>query len=292
MNVTNAVWAYAAFKFLQILVTDWQDQEAFQYGIIDAEGNVLRKAATVTDPQEKKTYTLFHRLAFNIKRILNKMPLGKTKLASLAAALYLIKKEHKIPVGELVMENTLATLGVPSHKLLAESKDAVAPTKLKYGLYELKDSTVTSTGEIMEAGYLVPVMDSNHDYVGNILGKDLYEIYLTDEEFVVAALDILELEESEGAPTTSVSGGNMAMAEKPIGKPHSRFANCDVFNVPHEAWSRCTSGKPKYVKYAPYVGDDDLGEEIRSYARAYPKANIILRNEMTGSMVYLRKNEQ
>ena len=42
----------------------------------------------------KSAYTVFHRLVFNIKRLINKIPgIGKSRIASYAAALLLIK-EH------------------------------------------------------------------------------------------------------------------------------------------------------------------------------------------------------
>ena len=43
---------------------------------------------------QKKTYTSFHKLVFNIKRLMSKVPFGRTRIASYAAALYLLKEEH------------------------------------------------------------------------------------------------------------------------------------------------------------------------------------------------------
>lgn len=84
---------YYTFRFLRLLVTKWEDTEAFKNGIIDKEGRVLKKSSQLTTDAEKSSYTMFHRLVFNIKRLLEKVPFGKTRLASYAAALYLIK-EH------------------------------------------------------------------------------------------------------------------------------------------------------------------------------------------------------
>ena len=84
---------YYTFRFLKLLVTKWEDTEAFKLGIIDKDGNILKKASQLTTSDEKSAYNTFHRLVFNIKKLLEKVPGGKTRIASYLAALYLIK-EH------------------------------------------------------------------------------------------------------------------------------------------------------------------------------------------------------
>jgi hypothetical protein len=62
-------------------------------GIIDSEGNLLRKKKERKSKEEKNAYDTFTRLVINIKRHLRHLPLMKGRLGSLAAALYLIKEE-------------------------------------------------------------------------------------------------------------------------------------------------------------------------------------------------------
>ena len=71
-NLTEgqAIDLFVAYRFLRILTTPWEDQEAFKLGIIDKDGKLLRKVNTLTKPEEKKAFTLLHRLVFNLKRIL------------------------------------------------------------------------------------------------------------------------------------------------------------------------------------------------------------------------------
>ena len=78
------------FRFLKLLVTKFEDTKAYQLGIIDIEGNKIKKPASM---DEKAAYTPFHRLVFNIKKLLAKVPGGSSKLASYAAALFLIKEK-------------------------------------------------------------------------------------------------------------------------------------------------------------------------------------------------------
>ena len=71
---------------MKLLVTPFDKQEAFKYGIIDKKGKVLRKWSTINKSQEKKSYTILHRFIFNLKRILQKAGLGG-KLGTFAVAL-------------------------------------------------------------------------------------------------------------------------------------------------------------------------------------------------------------
>jgi len=83
---------FATYRFLRILTIPWEDQEAFKLGIINGEGKRI-KEKKVTSSEEKNAYTMLHRMVFNFKRILSKIPLVKSKLGTYAAALFLLK-EH------------------------------------------------------------------------------------------------------------------------------------------------------------------------------------------------------
>jgi len=103
MNVFDA---FVAYQFIKILVTPWEETEAFKLGIIDEDGNNLKKARELKSGEEKKAYTIFHRLIFNVKRFLAKVPGGRSKLASYAAALALLKEEcEENKVDFVLMEN-------------------------------------------------------------------------------------------------------------------------------------------------------------------------------------------
>ena len=84
---------FYAFRFLKLLVTPFEKTKAFELGIIDKDGAVLKKGAERSTPEEKSAYTVFHRLVFNLKRIMAKAPGGKSVVARYGAALFLIK-EH------------------------------------------------------------------------------------------------------------------------------------------------------------------------------------------------------
>ena len=104
--MNRLVNAFVIYKFLKLLVLPFEKTEAYKLGIIDKNGNYLKKQGDLKTSQEKLASNIFTRLVWNIKKILEKIPFGKTKLASLATALYLIREEaEKIGAdGEVIQE--------------------------------------------------------------------------------------------------------------------------------------------------------------------------------------------
>ena len=97
---------YFVYQFLKKLVTPFEKTEACKLGIIDKDGKILKRRRDLETKEEKAAYTLSDTLIWNLKKILGKIPLGKSKLASYAAALWLIKEQGngKILVDEKELE--------------------------------------------------------------------------------------------------------------------------------------------------------------------------------------------
>ena len=93
--VGGALNLFFIYKFLRILTTPWENTDAFKLGIIDGNGKILRKKSKLKTIEEKESYTMMHRLVWKLKRLMEKVPFGKSRLASYAAALWLIKEEKK-----------------------------------------------------------------------------------------------------------------------------------------------------------------------------------------------------
>lgn len=86
----------AALKLLRILSIPWKKQKAYKCGIIDEKGNRIKD--NKVPARCKKDYTLLHRVAFNLKRLLNKVPgIGKKTITSYIAALALLKEDIDDP---------------------------------------------------------------------------------------------------------------------------------------------------------------------------------------------------
>ena len=95
----RAIDLFVTYRFLKLLVTPWDKQEAYKLGIIDANGKALKKSKDLTTEAEREAFTLLHRLVFNCKRIMGKIPLVRTKLGTYATALFLLK-EQKYEINE------------------------------------------------------------------------------------------------------------------------------------------------------------------------------------------------
>lgn len=69
-----------------------------------------------------------------------------------------------------------------------------------------------------------------------------------------------------------------------------KFGGCEAFVVDSEYFHKCRMGKRKYTRYENYVGNDEIGEEIRQYGRHPKTCNeaIIVMDEKTGCMMYLK----
>lgn len=189
MSFTQAADLVYAFRFLKLLTTKWEDTKAFELGLIDKNGKKLKKATT---SEEKKAVTLFMRLVFNIKRLISKVPGGKTSIASYAAALYLIK-EHT-GMSEYKMAEVLKKSGYePDDTELTEGwiiKDSV----LLPGRYQLTEDILSpTTGEtIGRKGTSVSVSE-NCSPIDTIFNAHIYEVkhVNTQQMLYVSAGDLV-----------------------------------------------------------------------------------------------------
>lgn len=84
-----------AFKIMTMLVKPFIETDAYKLGIIDAHGKTLRKANTLTTSAEKNAYNYLTRLIFNMKKIINKLPGGESRLKTMVAALWLVKEQYE-----------------------------------------------------------------------------------------------------------------------------------------------------------------------------------------------------
>jgi len=85
-----------AIRFLRLLTMPVEKTSAFKRGLIDKQFKKLRKPET---QEEKNAYTIFHRLVYNIRRIMVKAPGGR--IINYASALFLIKEKFNLSEEEM-----------------------------------------------------------------------------------------------------------------------------------------------------------------------------------------------
>lgn len=84
---------FVTYQFLKRLVTPFEKWKAFELGIIDKEGNVLKKKRDFTTQDEKDAWGYFDTLTANMKKLLAKVPGGSSRFASIGAAMLMLR-EH------------------------------------------------------------------------------------------------------------------------------------------------------------------------------------------------------
>ena len=80
------------YRILKKLVTSFKDTDAYKLGIIDLHGKNLIPTNKLKTSQERDAYTYLDRLVFNLKKIINKLPGGESRIKSLTTAVFLIKE--------------------------------------------------------------------------------------------------------------------------------------------------------------------------------------------------------
>tara|TARA_B110000503_G_C7087029_1_gene387766 strand:+ start:736 stop:1329 length:594 start_codon:yes stop_codon:yes gene_type:complete len=186
---------FYAFRFLKLLVTPWDKTDAFELGILDEKGKVLKKASTLDTSEEKSAYTIFHRLVFNIKRLLGLLPFGKTKLASWATAIFLIREETGMSEEAIlkVLKKMDATF---NEKELTESSTWYLNEneELMSGIYTLQNDCVShKTGEtIAFKGTKIKVNEALEP-IGYSLGSPMFQVYhlKTKQEIFINSGEII-----------------------------------------------------------------------------------------------------
>ena len=226
---------YFAYQFLTKLTTPFEKTEAYKLGIIDKNGKVLKKRSTLKSQEEKDAYTITDTMIFNLKKLLGKVPGGRSRFATFAAALFLLKED------------------------------------LTYRHYQDQ----------------------------SFLQEEFFKFMKTDEKDVQLVREQITLREKYLDELDAGSGNIASIGVGPDGEPpgitaaqkkkkREKFAGAEVFTVDPDIFMKARFGKKKYAKYENYVGNDEMGQEIRAYGRANPSKPIIIKDSLTGAMLYLK----
>ena len=158
----RAIDLFVTYRFIKLLVTPFEKQEAYKLGIIDKDGNRI-KGKKIESSSEQNSYTILHKLVYNIKKIFGKVPGLRTKLGTYAAALFLLKDTFKEHV---------------------EDPDVFEKEFMKYLKeegYEIDDSI---SEEVIGFGEILP--KGEYTLVNDILSKEEEELTAKSGDKVVA----------------------------------------------------------------------------------------------------------
>lgn len=182
------------FRFLTLLTTPFDKTKAYEVGIIDENGK-KRKDFDKNANREayKNYYTPFHRLVFNVKRLMSKAPGGGSRIASYSAALYLIKENYS--VSEKKILRGLSDIGMDPTDLIAEESNwfVLDSGQLSPGTYKLRYEKILEEIDI-------PIMPNdkvrvNEDAmpIGEMFGINIYEAthIRTKQKLYVTSMELL-----------------------------------------------------------------------------------------------------
>jgi hypothetical protein len=128
-------------------VTPFNKTKAFELGIVDETGK--RTDKEITTSEERDAFNLFHRLVFNLKRLLGAFPGGKSRIASYVAALALLRENYgvdtQVALNEMNIEGddreTISTL-------LEQYSEEEQPSKKKKKKKIEKEEYGTTTADV------------------------------------------------------------------------------------------------------------------------------------------------
>ena len=203
----RAVDLFVTYRFLKLLTTPFVKTDAYKKGIIDKDGNRIMKQAGRNAPKEvavelntpdlKNSYTILHKLIFNIKKLFAKVPGLRTKVGTYAAALFLLKdtfKEH-VEDPDMFEKEFMKYLKENNIELDREISEEVIGfgEVLPKGEYVLKNDILNKEEEELTAkkGDKV-VAFADESPVDTILGVEIFPVVhmKTQEKIYVSLEDI------------------------------------------------------------------------------------------------------
>ena len=201
----RAVDLFVTYRFLKLLTTPFEKTDAFKLGIIDKNGHRLRlpkstkPAVELTTSELKNSYTILHKLIFNIKKLFAKVPGLRTKVGTYAAALFLLKdtfKEH-VEDPDMFEKEFIKYLKENKIELYREISEEVIGfgEVLPKGEYVLKNDILNKEEEELTAkkGDKVIAFDDEAP-VDTILGVEIFPVVhvKTQEKIYVSLEDITD----------------------------------------------------------------------------------------------------
>ena len=175
--MSRVIEALVAYRVLKLLVTPFNKTKAFQLGIIDEKGKVLKKSKHIKDPKERNAYTLLIRIVFNLKRMLAKVGIRGPLGSSAAAAIAFFKEEHgENPEVEKEVYKYLKEQGFEFEISENYGEPLTEGTyKVKHDIYNLDGDVVINMDESIEF----------KETTDTIMGYDVFKyngVYLTTED--------------------------------------------------------------------------------------------------------------
>ena len=200
----RAVDLFVTYRFLKLLTMPFEKQDAFKLGIIDKNGHRIKKekstkpAVELSTTELKNSYTILHKLVFNIKKIFAKVPGLRSKVGTYAAALFLLKDTFKESVEdpntfEKQFINYLEEQGIELDGSIDEEVIGFGE-QLPKGKYRLKQDILNKEEEDLTAkkGDVV-IAYEDETPTDTVLGVDIFPVvHEKSQEKIYISLEDIE----------------------------------------------------------------------------------------------------
>lgn len=189
----RAIDVLITYRIIKMLITPFEKQDAYKYGIIDKNGKVLRKTKELKTSKERDSYTILHKFVFNLKRLINVIPGGKSKIGTYAAALGLLLKESK-DLNMVEIEKELYTY-LRDNDLIhfGDMKESSEDNILPQGRFIMTDTLTDLNNEkTADVGDIVKNIEDQVPF-DNFLGVNLYHVVSEEtQKKVIVSEDNIE----------------------------------------------------------------------------------------------------
>ena len=179
------------FRFIRMMVMKWENWDAYKEGIIKKDGK-RDKSVKLDSDAKRASWTPFIRLCANIKRLVQKIPGGGSKLGSFASALYLIKEDGNLTNKNL--KDILANTELETIDFLSEATEwfILENNQLAPGVYRVNDYKIVNSSleEVVLPKDKIRVAEDCYP-LDNVFGLNIYKathlktnqpIYITSTE--------------------------------------------------------------------------------------------------------------
>jgi len=185
------------FRILKMLTTPFDKHPAYKFGFIDDRGKRIKLKSVEGSNQkvennpktaeEKASLTPLHRLVFNLKKIIEKVPFGKSAFASYAVALALLKENQVLSNDQMLsleeqFYHWLKENDKVSVDMITESAEL---DRLERGSYRLRRKHVQN--EIEYSPKTEVFINNEHS---NYFGVSVYAGVCENDRILVTADDV------------------------------------------------------------------------------------------------------
>ena len=238
-----------SYSFIRDMTVSFDKTDSFKLGIIDKDGNFLKKKDQLETSAEKKAYpNKLTVLAWNIKKILSKIAIGRSTLGSFISALYLLREELNNEAGYNMITEKL-------YQMMRESY----PNDRETFINELFESQFLSLPQnqylIEDAGMVVPT---------NNVGGGMIKGAAPGEDPPIRVKKKKKIYELMGRYTVFEISPE-------------EFEKCSCAKRKFEKWNKF------------FDEDSETGTTIKKYSHHNPEKGIILRNSETGQTMMFRR---